>query len=135
MVRDTVSGKGPLAGILAGLINSEYRYNLVMACDMPLVNPDLVKYMAALSPGYDIVAPRVGQHVEPLLSVYSRDCIQEIEKLLALDMLKVDNLFGKVRTRFIEPAEIDAFDPGHLSFLNINTPADLEKAEGLLGRN
>lgn len=59
----------------------------------------------------------------------------EIEKLLAQDKLKVDALFDRVRTRFIEPVEIDRFDETHRCFMNINTRADLVKAEGLLGRS
>jgi molybdopterin-guanine dinucleotide biosynthesis protein A len=135
VVQDSVGGKGPLAGILAGLMASKWRYNLTVACDMPLLNKDLVKYMVTLAKDIDAVVPRMGQHFEPLQAVYSRDCILEIERLLAQDKLKVDGLFNRVRTRFVESAEIERFDPAHLSFMNINTPADLKKAEGLLGRS
>jgi molybdopterin-guanine dinucleotide biosynthesis protein A len=135
VVQDSVGGKGPLAGILTGLVNSKYRYNLVIACDMPLLNRGLVKYIASIAEEYDTVVPRVGPHLEPLQAVYSKDCILEIEKLLAQDRLKADGLFGRVRTHFVESAEIERFDPAHLSFMNINTPADLKKAEGLLGRS
>jgi molybdopterin-guanine dinucleotide biosynthesis protein A len=134
VVQDSVGGKEPLAGILSGLVNSKYRYNLVVACDMPLLNKDLVKYMISSVKDYDAVVPRLGKHQEPLQAVYSRDCISEIEKLLAQDRLKVDGLFSGVRTRFVESAEIEHFDAAHLSFININTPTDLKKAEGLLER-
>jgi molybdopterin-guanine dinucleotide biosynthesis protein A len=134
VVQDSVGGKGPLAGILSGLMNSRYRYNLIAACDMPLLNKDLVKYMISSVKGYDVVVPRLGKHLEPLQAVYSQDCIPEIEELLAQDKLKVDGLFSGVRTRFVESAEIERFDAAHLSFMNINTPADLKKAEGLLER-
>ena len=135
VVRDPVGGKGPLTGIFTGLMNSKYCCNLVIACDMPLLNRGLVKYIASIAEEYDTVVPRVGPHLEPLQAVYSKDCILEIEKLLAQDRLKADGLFGRVRTRFVESAEIERFDPAHLSFMNINTPADLKKAEGLLGRS
>jgi len=135
VVQDSVSGKGPLAGIFTGLVNSKYRYNLIVACDMPLLNRGLVKYMISIAKGYDAVVPRLGKYLEPLQAVYSKDCISEIEKLLAQDRLKVDGLFSGVRTRFVESAEIERFDAAHLSFMNINTPTDLKKAEGLLGRS
>jgi molybdopterin-guanine dinucleotide biosynthesis protein A len=91
--------------------------------------------MVSLTKDTDAVVPRLGQHLEPLQAVYSKDCILEIGKLLAQDKLKVDGLFSRVRTRFVESTEIERFDPAHLSFININTPADLKKAEGLLGRS
>ena len=135
IVQDSVDGKGPLAGILSGLLNSKYRHNLIVACDMPLLNKDLVKYMISSIEDYDAVVPRMGKYLEPLQAVYSKDCISEIEKQLKQDRLKVDGLFSEVRTRFVESAEIERFDAAHLSFMNINTLADLKKAEGLLGRS
>ena len=134
VIQDSVGGKGPLAGILSGLVNSKYSYNLIVACDMPLLNKDLVKYMISSVKDYYAVVPRLGKHLEPLQAVYSKDCISEIEKLLAQDRLKVEGLFSGVRTRFVESAEIERFDAAHLSFININTPTDLKKAEGLLER-
>ena len=135
VVSDSVGGRGPLEGILTGLSHSRYSYNLVTACDMPLLNKDFVKYLSSVAGGFDAVVPRVGPHLEPLHAVYSKRCIMEIEKLLAQDKLKVDALFDRVRTRFIEPVEIDRFDETHMCFMNINTRADLVKAEGLLGRS
>jgi molybdopterin-guanine dinucleotide biosynthesis protein A len=55
VVQDSVGGKGPLGGILSGLVNSKYRYNLIVACDMPLLNKDLVKYMISSVKDYDAV--------------------------------------------------------------------------------
>ena len=135
VVQDSIGGKGPLAGICTGLVNSKYKYNLVTACDMPLLNRDLVKYLASIAEDHDAVVPRLGPHLEPLQAVYSKDCILEIEKLLAQDRLSVIDIFGRVRTRFVESAELKRFDPAYLSFMNVNTPADLKKAEGLLGRS
>jgi molybdopterin-guanine dinucleotide biosynthesis protein A len=135
VVTDTVYGKGPLAGIYAGLANSASSYNLVVACDMPFINQALVKYMIEAVPGYDIAVPRLGATLEPLQAVYSRRCLGEIEELLSVDELKVDCLFGRVRTRYIDSAEIERFDPQYLSFLNINTRDDLVKAGGFLGRS
>ncbi|MEI9479371.1 MAG: molybdenum cofactor guanylyltransferase [Deltaproteobacteria bacterium] len=136
VVQDYVGGKGPLAGLLAGLVNSQYKNNLLVACDMPFLNKDLIRYLASLTDGdYDAVVPRMGQYLEPLQAIYSKNCIPEIEELLAQDKLNVDGLFNRMRTRFVVPSEIEPFDPKHLSFININTPADLEKAEAILGKS
>jgi molybdopterin-guanine dinucleotide biosynthesis protein A len=48
--------------------------------------------------------------------------------------LSISQLFPRVRVRYVEAEEIDRFDPGHLSFFNINTEADLEKAKELARR-
>ena len=115
--------------------HSKYQYNLVVACDMPLLNKKFVKYMVSVAGGFDAVVPRVGSQLEPLHALYTKDCILEIEKLLEQDKLNVGRLFGRVRSRFVTADEIDRFDQAHHSFFNVNMPEDMVKAEGLLGRS
>lgn len=99
---------------------------------MPFINLELVRYMLQLAPEFDIVVPRLGQFFEPLHAVYSRNCVAPIESLIAADKLNVRDLFRQTRVRFVDPPEIERFDPHHLSFFNINTEADLERARSLL---
>jgi molybdenum cofactor guanylyltransferase len=134
VVEDYIPGKGPLMGIYVGLSASSYQYNLVTACDMPYVNRWLIGYMTELAPYYDIVIPRSPQALQPLQAIYSRECLPEIGDLLARGKLKIEELLKRVKVRFIAPAEIEHYDPTYLSFANINTPADLLKAEGMLAR-
>lgn len=133
VVQDPVGGKGPLAGICTGLSRSGSCYNLVVACDMPFLNRDLLAYLVSSAEGYDAVVPRYDHYLEPLHAVYSKKCIVEIAKLIEQGRLGVDGLFNHVRTLFVESAQIACFDPEHLSFMNINTPLDLKTAEELIG--
>jgi molybdopterin-guanine dinucleotide biosynthesis protein A len=128
---DIYPGKGALGGLHAGLTASSSPYNLVVACDMPFLNQALLKYMVQVSPGFDLVLPRVGELVEPLHAVYSRDCLAPIEQLLNEGEIRVRALFELVKVRYVEADEIERFDPRHLSFFNINTEADLKTAQRL----
>jgi molybdopterin-guanine dinucleotide biosynthesis protein A len=129
---DVYPGKGPLGGIYTGLAASTTVYNLVVACDMPFLNPDLLHYMIQVASDFDLVVPRVGRLTEPLHAVYSKNCLSPIENLLKQNELRVYKLFSLVKVRYVEAEEIDRFDPKHLSFFNINTEADLKKAKELL---
>jgi molybdopterin-guanine dinucleotide biosynthesis protein A len=131
VVTDIYPGKGPLVGIYTGLATSTLFYNLVVASDMPFLNQALLRYMIQLSTNFDIVAPRVGNLVEPLHAVYSKSCLAPIERMIKEDKLKIYPLFNSVSVRYVEAEEIERFDPKHLSFFNINTKADLEKAREL----
>ena len=131
VVTDIYSGKGPLVGIYSGLLKSSSVYNLVVACDMPFLNKNLIGHMLDVSAGFDITIPRLGDMVEPLHTVYSNNCLKAIEKLLAEDSLKIDSLLKMVKVRYVEAGEIDSFDPEHLSFFNVNTKADLDLARQL----
>lgn len=128
LVTDIYPGKGPLGGVYTGLLNSKSFYNLVVASDMPFLNPALLRYMIQVSADYDLVVPRVGELLEPLHAVYASSCTESIEHLLKHNELSVRQLFSRVRIRYVEADEIDRFDPDHLSFFNINTRADLSKA-------
>jgi len=130
-VADTYPGKGALGGIYTGLAISNSWYNLIVACDMPFLNQALLRYMIELSAGFDLVVPRLGELVEPLHAVYTKSCLAPIEGLLSQDNLEVRALFELVNVRYVDAEEIDKFDPKHLSFFNINTEADLEKAQQL----
>ena len=135
MVTDIYPGKGPLGGIYTGLATSDSDYNLVVACDMPFLNQALLRYMIQLSANCDLVVPRWDGMVEPLHAVYAKTCQASIESLLKKDSLNIAKLFTLVKTRYVEAAEIDKFDPEHLSFFNINTEADLKMARELTREN
>lgn len=131
LVADVFPGKGPLGGIYTGLVMSDSPTNLVVACDMPFLNEELLKYMIGVSGGFDVVVPRVGNLLEPLHAVYSKRCIATIEDMLRRERLSASELLGLVKVRYVEAGEIDRFDPQHLSFFNINTRADMDRAREL----
>lgn len=128
---DTRAGLGPIAGIHAGLLVSSTEHSLVVACDMPFLNRQLLLYMAGLRRGYDIVVPRVGGFTEPLHAIYSKNCLPAIEKKINAGSPALHDLLQGPRVRFVEEDEVDRFDPRHLSFININSQADMERAKKL----
>jgi len=133
VVVDLYPGKGSLGGIYTGLVASTSFHNLVVACDMPFLNPSLLRYLIEVSPDFDVIIPRNREGMlEPLHAIYSRDCIDPINLQLQQDVLKIDEFLGQVKVRYVEEEETGEFDPQHLSFFNINTPADLDKARAIL---
>lgn len=132
VVADIYPGRGAVGGLYTGLVASRTPYSLAVACDMPFLNLELLRYLIGLSPGFQAVVPRVGWLLEPLHAVYSRDCLPVLERMLQGEQPRLYEFFPQVKTRYVEKEEIDRFDPQHLSFFNINTGADLERARSLL---
>ena len=131
-VADVYHGKGPLAGIYSGLIASSSSRAIVVACDTPFLSVALLEYMARISPAFDVVVPRIEEEVETLCAVYSKNCVASIRELLSQNELRIIELFPMVQVRYIEEGEINSFDPEHLSFFNINSQADLDRARRLV---
>jgi len=63
--------------------------------------------------------------------VYSKNCLVPMQGLLEQNELQISALFSMVRVKYVEEDELDRFDPEHLSFFNINSRDDLEKARKL----
>ena len=131
-VSDIYPGRGALGGLYTGLCTSATLYNIVVAGDMPFLNLELLRYLAGVSAGFDAVIPRLSGMMEPLHAVYSRNCLPAIEALLPRGEVPICDFYPLVSVRYVEEAEMAPFDPQHLSFFNINTAADLERARRLL---
>jgi len=128
-VPDIYPGRGALGGIYTGLTTTKSQYSLVVAADMPFLNTDLLQHLVTEAPGFDVVMPRIDGEIEPLHAVYSRDCLPAIQEQIERNQLQIRIFLERVRVRYVELAEIDMFDPRHMSFLNVNTPEDLTKAQ------
>ena len=127
-VADSYAGKGPLAGIYSGLLASSSSQAIVVGCDTPFLSVGLLEYMTQTSATFDVVVPRIKGKVEPLCAAYSKNCLAPIRELLKQNELKIIKLFPMARVRYIEEDDIDRFDPEHLSFFNINSQDDLDRA-------
>jgi molybdopterin-guanine dinucleotide biosynthesis protein A len=130
-VADIYPGKGPLAGIYSGLIASSSPRAIAVGCDTPFLSVSLLEYMTQICSTFDVVIPRIKNELEPLCAVYSKNCLDPIQGLLEQDERQIRKLFSMVNVKYVEEDEINRFDPEHLSFFNINTQDDLERARRL----
>ena len=129
VLTDVYPGKGPLGGIYTGLVASRSSQSIVVACDMPFINTELLRHMIELSQDFDAVVPRLENGmIEPLHAIYSRSCLTDMKTRLENNELSITSFLDKMRVRYVEEAECERFDPQLLSFFNINRQADLERA-------
>jgi len=133
VVSDRYPGRGSLGGIFTGLDASAEPWSLVVACDMPFLNRELLRHLIEARSNVDAVVPFLGGQPEPLHALYSKACLASMERMVRAGDLKIAPLFEAVRVRYVDEGTIDRIDPRHLSFFNINTQADLEEATRLLG--
>ncbi len=129
VVEDIHSGRATLGGIFTGLSEADTHWSIVVACDMPFLNPRLLESMLELRRGYDAVVPMVDGYPEPTHAVYSKSCLPAIERRLLANDLKIARFFDEVRVHYPSDGLIAGIDPEGLSFFNINTQQDLERAD------
>ena len=84
IVIDQIPDYGPLMGLYSGLsaMHSTSMYALVMAVDMPFVQPALLTYLLAQAQGDSMLVPVVEDTPQVLLAVYPRTILPTIEALL-----------------------------------------------------
>ena len=73
-------------------------------------------------------------NLHPMHAIYSRNCSAAMQTRLRENDLRAIGFHDLVRVRVVEAAEVDRFDPQHLSFFNANTPQDLEAARVLFDK-
>lgn len=153
LVRDAFPGSGSLGGIYTGLEKATSPFAIAVACDMPFLNIALLRYMLAQSPGFDLVIPSVPDehrgalptasatgarptakdaHLHPLHAIYAKTCLAPMEQAIRRGDLRLISFHAGLRIRHISAAEVERFDPQHLSLFNVNTPQDLEYARQLV---
>ena len=133
LAEDVFPGKGPLGGLYSGLAAASVFPAVVVACDMPLLQPALIEELLRLAPGFDAVVPVHLGRPEPLCAVYATSCLDAIQARIDRADLKLSALPDDLHTCYVAEADWRRLDPDGLSFFNLNTPDDLARAEALLG--
>ena len=129
VIEDRFRGVGVLGGLHAGLKAASHDLVLAVACDMPFLNPDLLRAFTRLAEGFDVAVLRQGENVEPLHAAYRRACLPAIETAIRAHRRRIISFFPHVRVRYVTVEDVAPFDPELRSFRNVNTPQELEAAQ------
>ncbi len=127
MAADHYHNCGPLAGIHAALRAISQPRAFVCGCDMPLLNPTLIRFLCELPGDHDVVLPWLSAGPEPLYAVYSKNGLPIIEQNLANKQCKIGMLYEKLRIRKVSAEEILEILPDLTTFHNINHQHDLAR--------
>jgi molybdopterin-guanine dinucleotide biosynthesis protein A len=134
MFADIIPEAGSLGGIYTGLVSSKTPYSLCLACDMPFVKPEFLRFLCDMAVEADVVIPRNAEDFQPLCAVYSQACHEPIRQRIEAGRLKITGFFDQVRVRVIDGELLARYDPHDVMFFNANTPEEYEKARQMLGK-
>ncbi|MPW26685.1 NTP transferase domain-containing protein [Alkalibaculum sp. M08DMB] len=129
-VEDEIVQKGPLSGIHIGLKKSSSEYAYVIACDMPNIKFDYIKFMKDRinETKSDACITMFGtEWIEPFNGFYSKSILSDIESYLLRDRKSVFHLLKQVNCYYIDEVKAREYSPNWEMFLNLNTKEDLEK--------
>ncbi|MBO3755288.1 MAG: molybdenum cofactor guanylyltransferase [Candidatus Brockarchaeota archaeon] len=123
--------RSPLIGLYVGLIHSRSKYSLVLPCDAPYLNVDVLKHLVESSEGFDLTIPKWDNgYLEPLCAVYlGESFLKLIKGVEELKGARIQSIIAQLpRIKYIPVGELKKFDDKLLTFYNINTLMDYRKA-------
>lgn len=128
---------GALGGIHAALATCEKTWAAIVACDLPFVTAELLERLKDfIDESTDAVVPiQADGRPQPLCAFYRREtCLPKAEETIAADEHTPRAMLARIRTRWVEFAEVADLPEANNFFLNVNTPADFELAKKLMTR-
>ena len=120
--------QAPLIGIYSCLKRSSTDINLVLSCDMPNVNVELLSFMLNNLNSYETVVPEHNNLLEPLCGIYRKSVLPVLEDTIKNSNYKLMELLKKTSALYLEIKPEHTFYTKDL-FVNINTKEDFNKLQ------
>lgn len=130
VIADARPEDSPTVGVYSAVLAAPTPRVLCLGVDLPFVTGELLSQLAALSGPFEAFVPRDGSGLQPLCAVYGKQTLAALELMLDQDERRLDLVFDRVRTGYLDVRGRDLGDPAVL-FMNVNTPNQLEAARGL----
>lgn len=133
VVEDILKGKGPSGAIHTVLSQATTKYVFVVACDMPFVNVEHIRFKMAMIKGkekegspVDGLIPKKGELFEPLYGFYSADIAAVFEKELLKGTTKILDVIKNCNMLYLEDEYSRQFDKNLSMFTNLNYREDFD---------
>lgn len=125
---DEIKEVGPLSGIHVGLKNSRSKYTYFIACDMPNINLEYIKYMKneILKNNSEACVSKKEGHIEPFNSFYSNGIIDKVEKLIRNNKRSMLTLIDIIEVLVVDENTLNEYNKFSDMFINLNTKEDLK---------
>jgi molybdenum cofactor guanylyltransferase len=123
---DETPGIGPLVGLYSGLSAIYTTHALVVAVDLPCVQPALLTFLLSQPlPANTLLVPLIHNIPQVLLAIYPRSILPVVKEQLLQGRRDLRCLLKVAPVQFIEEAQLLQIDPQLRSFINVNTPEEL----------
>jgi molybdopterin-guanine dinucleotide biosynthesis protein A len=136
VLADKVAGRGPLAGIVTALENTQHDWSLLLACDLPFLEGNVLRALLACAnsgEAIDAVVPRTEDGWQPLCAVYHRRCLPVFQEVLESDKPKIALAFNQLRVHTPGADNREEFAFPERMFKNMNSPEDFDETKRTLG--
>jgi molybdopterin-guanine dinucleotide biosynthesis protein A len=130
VVNDLIPNRAAAGGLFTGLYYSKTPRVFAVACDMPFLNQDVIRFMVSQSLDADITLAELAHGLQTMHAVYSKSCEPHLKLMVKSENLRIQSLLdvSSLHIRKISESELVSIDKHLSSFMNLNSPADYEMA-------
>lgn len=121
---DELPSLGPLSGLHAGLGRIRAPRAFVVACDMPFLSPEPIRFLVSRADDQDAVVPCWNGDIEPLHAVYSAALRPRIAEAVAAGARAVRELLPGLRVDYVPEEVMRLVQGAEEALRNVNTPED-----------
>ena len=118
VVTDLIPDKGSAGGLYTGLTYSSNPQVFAVACDMPFLNPAVIKKICDMSESTDVTMVKLSNGLHPMHSVYSKGCLPVLRRMIEADQLRIQDLLLQqdLKTTILGQEVVQEVDPQFNSF-------------------
>lgn len=136
VVEDMEKNYGPAGGIYTGLKNASSKYVFFLACDMPKINIDYIKYLMNIveDDECDGLICKKDDWIEPLHAFYSKGLIRNFQKGIEENSLVLYDIIKNSKIKYIPEEITKKYSPDLDIFINLNYVKDLGILEDIFNK-
>jgi len=124
---DIFPGLGPMGGIHSGLTYSKHQINLVLSCDTPFINTQLIDLLISKYDKEEILIIKTADgKQQTLMGIYHKKILKSLENEISKNHLKMTGFINQMNSRIIELPEKSDFNS---CFINFNHLSQLKPYE------
>lgn len=126
---DDQKGMGPVGGIVTALRKTDTEMNLFLACDLPLMKPDLFHLLLqSMEDDRSICLPVESDKIHPLCGIWTKSALECVESQVADGQMGITRIAEHCHSQLVSINGTFEEDVSEW-FTNVNRPEDLEKLQ------
>lgn len=124
LYEDSIKDKGPMGGLMTALENSSVPYVLLMGCDMPFINREVIYHLIDSGKKGKITVSETNGYTNPLFAIYPKSILAELKMHVEKNHLKLQDFISSQNHYIVKMDYFERLEPNALT--NINSREELK---------